>query len=260
MRIATFFAVMLACMVFTANGTTVSAKTINPNETENPTILAKTSTLDDLLFIFEPKETTETTEEEEEPEVVVHTVSGDETLYDIAEHYDTTWRRLFYKNTDIADPDMIKVGQEITIPLADEKLAERSLPEPPAPAPEPEPQAEQAAPAPRQEYVAAAPVQRGSSSGNTYDYGYCTWYVKERRPDLPNNLGNADTWVSRARAQGIPTGSTPRVGAVGQRNMHVVYVERVNNDGTIFISEMNREGWNVRSTRTVPASYFTYIY
>src|SRR5690606_9688951 len=33
-----------------------------------------------------------------------------------------------------------------------------------------------------------------SSAGNTYAYGYCTWWVKTKRPDLPNQLGNAGAW------------------------------------------------------------------
>lgn len=80
------------------------------------------------------------------------------------------------------------------------------------------------------------------------------------RPDLPNNLGNADTWVARAAAQGIPTGSAPRVGAIGQQGMHVVYVQSVNGNGTVTISEMNYQGLYIISTRTVPANSFMYIY
>ena len=101
---------------------------------------------------------------------------------------------------------------------------------------------------------------QASSTGNRYSPGYCTWYVKNMRPDLPNNLGNANTWVSRAAAQGITTGSTPKAGAVGQRGMHVVYVESVNADSTVTISEMNHKGLYVRTVRTLPANYFTYIY
>lgn len=110
----------------------------------------------------------------------------------------------------------------------------------------------------------AASEPRGNSAGNGYDYGWCTWYVKERRPDLPNNLGNANTWFARAQAQGLPVGYTPRAGAVGQTSGgslgHVVYVERVNGDGTIYISEMNYQGWGVKSFRTANASEFRYIY
>jgi surface antigen len=98
------------------------------------------------------------------------------------------------------------------------------------------------------------------TAGNGYAWGNCTWYAKSKRPDLPNNLGNAYSWVSQASAQGLPTGVEPRVGAIGQQGMHVVYVESVNDDGTISISEMNYHGFGVVSTRTVPVGTFEYIY
>lgn len=102
---------------------------------------------------------------------------------------------------------------------------------------------------------------RGTSSGNSYSPGYCTFYAKNMRPDLPNNLGNADTWYSRAAAQGLSVGSTPRAGAIGETKayMHVVYIESVHGD-TVTVSEMNYKGRGVVSKRTAPASEFRYIY
>lgn len=109
-----------------------------------------------------------------------------------------------------------------------------------------------------------APTRSYSSAGNTYGYGYCTWYVKNMRPDLPNSLGNANTWFSRAQAMGLPTGTTPRAGAVGTTERgalgHVVYVHSVNGDGTINISDMNYSGWNQVTHRTVDSAQFRYIY
>lgn len=107
----------------------------------------------------------------------------------------------------------------------------------------------------------SAAVSMGSVAGNGYAPGYCTWYAKNKRPDLPNNLGNANTWYSNAAAMGLPVGTTPRVGAIGQAvgQMHVVYVEAVNGD-TVTISEMNYGGLYRMNTRTVPASNFVYIY
>jgi surface antigen len=103
-----------------------------------------------------------------------------------------------------------------------------------------------------------------SSAGNTYGYGYCTWYVKNVASWIPNGLGNANTWASRASSYGLSTGSTPRAGAVGTTTRgslgHVVYVRSVNTDGTVNISDMNYAGWNVVTYRTVPASQFFYIY
>ncbi len=194
------------------------------------------------------------------PVIVKHIVADGDTLSSIATKYQTTWLRLYSKNTQLEHPDLITNGTELLVPASDEQLVERALPVPPAPEPVIEKQpVKQEARQPKARSQ-AAPTARGSSSGNTYGYGYCTWYAKNRRGDLPNNLGNADTWVARAASQGLATGSEPRTGAIGQRGMHVVYVESVNGDGTVSISEMNREGWNVISSRTVPASYFSYIY
>lgn len=195
------------------------------------------------------------------PEPKVHTIGPDESLSTIAKQYDTTWVRLFNKNAGIADPNIIVVGEVITIPLSEEQLTDRPLPTPPVVARAPEtPTLSTTNKAKPTRTTATTTLSRGTSSGNTYAYGYCTWYAKNMRPDLPNNLGNADTWVARAAAQGIPTGAAPRAGAIGQQGMHVVYVQSVNGDGTVTISEMNYRGFNVISTRTVAASNFRYIY
>lgn len=189
---------------------------------------------------------------------ITHPVQPGESLSRVAEKYQTTWTRLFDKNAQIADPNIINVNDQIVIPSPDEPLAARELPAVvPPPQTAPTNSYRQTAP---KSVVSSPSTGRASSAGNTYGYGYCTWYVKNRRPDMPNNLGNANTWVARAAAQGMATGSAPRAGAVGQAGMHVVYVESVNGDGTVTVSEMNRAGWNVVSSRTVPAGYFQYIY
>lgn len=124
------------------------------------------------------------------------------------------------------------------------------------------------------ERVAALPIAQGfatpsvsarysaSSAGNSYAWGQCTWYVKNRRPDIGNYWGNANAWVYSARASGYSTGSVPVAGAIGQENgiMHVVYVESVSG-GMVNISEMNYAGGVGQvHYRTVHASNFTYIY
>lgn len=185
--------------------------------------------------------------EPEAPKPVEYSVVNGDNLTKIAEAHGTTWLRLWQKNTSLDNPDLIFPGQVFLIPDPNEQLADRPVPERII-----------AALAP------AAAVSRGSVAGNTYDAGYCTWYVKNRRPDLPNNLGNANTWYSRAAAQGYAVGSTPRAGAVGTTTAgdlgHVIYVERVNGDGSITISEMNYAGLYSQRTRTASASEFAYIY
>lgn len=197
---------------------------------------------------------------------VTQEIGPNDSLSTIAKHYDTTWVRLFYKNLQLSNPDILVVGEKLTIPLPDEQLAERPLPEPPkiVPVKVTLPQSSKNSKSVRDQSAglsnASANNYRGGSAGNSYSPGYCTWYAKNMRPDLPNNLGNANTWVGSAAAQGIPTGSAPRVGAIGQQGMHVVYVQQVNGDGTVTISEMNYGGLYVIGTRTVPASNFQYIY
>jgi surface antigen len=73
-------------------------------------------------------------------------------------------------------------------------------------------------------------------------------------------MGNAINWASSAQARGIPTGSSPRAGAIGQSGNHVVYVEKVNGDGTVTVSDMNYAGLGVVTTRKASASSFIYIY
>ena len=186
------------------------------------------------------------------PEPVKYTVVSGDNLTKIAADNDTTWLRLWNKNEVLTNPDLIFPGQVFLIPDPNEKLPDRPVPV-----------------AVAQALSAAAPTTghqtapRGPVAGNTYSAGYCTWYVKNRRPDLPNNLGNANTWYSRAAAQGMAVGSTPRAGAVGTTTRgdlgHVVYVESVNGN-TVTISEMNYSGLYSQRTTTAPASDFLYIY
>lgn len=187
---------------------------------------------------------------------ITHTVVAGDNLSKIAALHQTSWVRLFDKNVQIENPDHLTIGEVITIPSTDEQLPQRATPQPVVPQQVATPQYQSQSSARR-----SAPVRSvGSSAGNTYAAGYCTWYAKSRRPDLPNRMGNAISWVSSARASGFATGNTPQAGAIGQQGNHVVYVESVNGDGTITVSEMNYKGLGIVSSRTVAASNFTYIY
>lgn len=109
-------------------------------------------------------------------------------------------------------------------------------------------------------------------SGNGYDYGYCTWWAANRRAQtghpIPSNLGNASTWKVLAQRAGIPVGSVPVAGAViwtPPRDYygHVGFVESVNGDGSVNVSEMNVAGWGRVSYKTLSAAdaaRYSYIY
>lgn len=101
-------------------------------------------------------------------------------------------------------------------------------------------------------------------SGNKYAYGYCTYYAYNKRAaagrPVGSNWGNATTWAALARASGFSVNNSPRAGDVFQTSGgwggygHVGYVERVNSNGSVLVSEMNYAGWNVVSSRTLSAS------
>lgn len=206
-----------------------------------------------------------TPKKEAEPKQTTVVVSAGDTLTSIAEAHNTTYVQLYNANQDLANPDAIDIGEKIRIPEASEQLPDRYS----------EFAAQQAAavatyaaattnytPVYSQTYTPGSqPVYATDSAGNTYFKGYCTWYAKDRRPDLPNRLGNGGQWVANAAAQGYATGSAPRVGAIAETTGHVAYVEAVNADGTITISDMNgAAGFGNIGSRNVPAGQYNYIY
>ena len=88
-------------------------------------------------------------------------------------------------------------------------------------------------------------------SANGYDYGWCTWWAAKRRADIgnpiPSNLGNAVSWRYLAQRAGLTVDGTPSAGAVAYYKQiggmgHVGFVERVEPDGSIWISDMNYYG------------------
>ncbi len=88
--------------------------------------------------------------------------------------------------------------------------------------------------------------------GHKFPYGYCTWYVAQKRY-VPWG-GNAGTWLYHAKIRGYKTGKTPRKGAIMVSSEswwgHVAIVEKVGK-GTITVSEMNYKGWAKVSRRTI---------
>jgi len=91
------------------------------------------------------------------------------------------------------------------------------------------------------------------ATGNRFAFGFCTWYVYNRKP-VPW-LGNAGQWFGQAQAYGWRTGKTPAAGAImvtAESSFgHVAYVESVNSDGSWRVSEMNFTAWDVVDNRTI---------
>ena len=78
---------------------------------------------------------------------------------------------------------------------------------------------------------------------------YVAWKVASTGRYVPHfgGAGNANQWPSTTARYGIKQGSVPKVGAaavsMAGKFGHVMYVESVNGDGTITISDYNR-GWD----------------
>lgn len=184
---------------------------------------------------------------------LVYTVRGGDTPDSLAQRYRANKEQIVAFN-DI-ELTGLKVGEKIVIPGGQQ-------------------------PAPVLSVVRSFQAQYGY---NGYDYGWCTWYAATRRAQLgrpvPANLGNANTWASRAAASGIPTGAIPQAGAVAMKKSrapgHVGVVEVVNADGSFWMSEMNSSGqvsmtdtrsaggWGKVDWKLIPpnlVSTYTYIY
>lgn len=197
------------------------------------------------------------------------TINIGDTLTEIAATYGTTVDDIVAANA-IADPNLVAIGQEIEVTDNRDATQSQTAPDygqlrsaadafinPPAPV------VTTTATVPFSPAAASARTRVVSgSAGNSYAWGNCTWYVKERKPYIPNMLGNGGYgWVGNMAAAGYASGSAPRAGAIGVEAGHVVVVESVNSDGTVNISEMNYAGGlGMIHYRTAPASEFTYIY
>lgn len=180
--------------------------------------------------------------EEKPKEPIKYVVKANDNLTKIATAHQTTVQRLWAKNTDLANPNILTIGQTLLMPENVEILPDRPLPIESPP-----------------ETIKNVPgTYSGDSSGNSYGKCQCTFYAKMMRPDLPNSLGNANSWYARYNG---PKGSEPRVGAIGMFTsyMHVSYVEAVNGD-QVQISEWNYAGPCQKTVRWVPASDMLYIY
>ena len=98
---------------------------------------------------------------------------------------------------------------------------------------------------------------------NLYDWGQCTWHVFNRRAQIGKGIStywwNANNWDNAAPQDGYTVDRKPTVGSILQTDAgyygHVAFVERVNSDGSVYVSEMNYSAApGVKTFRTVSAS------
>ncbi|HDJ3184057.1 TPA: CHAP domain-containing protein [Staphylococcus aureus] len=103
-------------------------------------------------------------------------------------------------------------------------------------------------------------ISNGYASGsNLYTSGQCTYYVFDRvGGKIGSTWGNASNWASAAASSGYTVNNTPKAGAIMQTTQgysgHVAYVEGVNSNGSVRVSEMNYgHGAGVVTSRTISA-------
>ena len=198
---------------------------------------------------------------------IVYTVKAGDTIETIASKYGSNASEIIAMN----DLEVSGIAEGQRIVIKDGSLPETERPE---------------YVAPRSTYAAPTTVYTytylGSTSerqnievigyfyglGGPYGAGQCTqWAWYKRGGNVPSSWGNANSWAYNAAAQGYVVNHTPAAGAIFQTSSgwagHVGYVEAVNSDGSIVVSEMNY-GIPYRAIRsTIPASAvgnFNYIH
>ncbi|MDK7115202.1 CHAP domain-containing protein [Staphylococcus pettenkoferi] len=110
-----------------------------------------------------------------------------------------------------------------------------------------------------------------SNNANLYTPGQCTYYVFDKRAQIGRPIstfwGDAKYWAQMAANEGFKVDHIPSVGAILQTTEgasgHVAFVETINIDGSIRITEMNFLGVYIVSSRTIPTysvSNYKYIH
>lgn len=196
---------------------------------------------------------------------IVYTVKSGDTVQSIAEKYGSDVSEVIARN----DLEASDISEGMKIVLKDGSLPETERPEYVAPV--------------RQTYnynytytyLGSTSLRQNITTvgyfynlGGPYGAGQCTQWAWYKRQDLPRSLGNASSWAYNAAAAGYVVDRTPSAGAVFQTGGgwygHVGYVEAVNPDGSIVVSEMNYNYQPYRVVQsTIPANMvgsFNYIH
>lgn len=135
------------------------------------------------------------------------TVQPGDMLVKIAEDHQTTYTRLFDANPQVADPNVIKPGDVIRIPAADEQLTPRAMPQA-AVAPQPA-AAPASQPVVRQSSQAGAPAP-SVAGGSTWDrLAQCesggNWAINTGNGYYGGLQFNQGTWASNGGTAYAPS-------------------------------------------------------
>lgn len=169
-----------------------------------------------------------------------HQVKNGDTVEKIAQKYRAQAEKIITFNNLAADKGL-ELGEYLVVP-------DGEMPAPPKP---------KYVPPTYTNFVLGEAVRRA------YAAGHCTWYVAQKRTDIPSNWGNAKNWIKNALAAGYSVcqgnDCVPQKGAIvsvkdsgwmARLWGHVAYVEEVNGD-QITISEMNHVGRYKVNNRTL---------
>ena len=179
---------------------------------------------------------------------VKHIVAKGDTIDSITKKYKADKDKIIAFNELPAD-GAIEEGEELIIPGGEKEIPSTASPANPY----------------RRQYATpqgGTPTVSGwkklegkAGAGHRFPYGYCTWYVAQRR-FVPWG-GNAGAWLYNAKSMGYYTGKTPKVGSIIVTAEswwgHVGVVESVGG-GSVTISEMNYNRWGKVNRRSLPAS------
>jgi surface antigen/transposase-like protein len=162
---------------------------------------------------------------------LLHKVKRGETLEGIAKKYKIDLREIA-KINKLTLTSPLEIGKELIIPGAQKSTPVR-----------------------RFFRRILQPRFRTDSRGHRFPWGYCTWYVAQKRY-IPWG-GHAKYWLANARRYGYSIGHKPVVGAIMVTREswwgHVAYVEEVKGN-RVTISEMNHYGRGIFSRRTFHTS------
>lgn len=181
---------------------------------------------------------------------LTYEVESGDTISEIADYYECDVDEILAFN-DLESKEDIKIGQDLFLPDAEK----------------PEPAPTTYATSENSSTTSTSNTSNNSSSTNynssnrnytpsschSFPYGWCTWYVAQKRGCIPWG-GDAKSWLYNARSYGYNTGSEPAEGAIMVTTEswwgHVAYVENVQGN-MVTVSEMNKVAWGQVSYRTI---------
>ncbi len=173
---------------------------------------------------------------------VTYTVKNGDDIESISKQFKADKNKIIAFNSLHLDGEL-NVGETITIPDGQKEL----------PKPKPTESRIGIAERPYETFESAGKtLTGGGKDSHRFPYGYCTWYVAQKR-NVPWG-GNAGTWLYHAKSAGYATGKSPTVGSIMVSSEswwgHVALVTSVSAD-SFTVSEMNYKGWAKKSTRVI---------